>query len=404
MSDPVVGGIYLIRQAIRSPNYRVGLQGWTVNVDGSAEFNNVVIRGNLIFPDLNDILFYSSNPPALNTLLFAISPTAGSDIYGNTWGPGFSIFDGTHGSLVSAWGTANGFSLADPQNQFLNMTLTKVPLDIVSASFSGNTTAFLQAVNGLVTATKDTLIISSPTPVVATDTRQSRVALYLTESAALDGADGRMVFIDNVTGTTNLMHFTSTGVNVGTAFSVNGKTTLGDILSINSSDNAGSIFITQSVNTSTNPGTISQQETAATSSAYAVFVNGDAHARYSWLADGTHRWGPGTTSFDTFMARTGVGILAMTTGSFAIATAGQGFQVKEGANAKQGTAVLAGGTVTVANTSVTATSRIFLTAQTTGAAPGALRVSARVAGTSFTITSSSATDTSTVAYLIMEPA
>jgi hypothetical protein len=36
--------------------------------------------------------------------------------------------------------------------------------------------------------------------------------------------------------------------------------------------------------------------------------------------------------------------------------------------------------------------------------PGWLRVSARVAGTSFTITSSSGTDTSTVAWLIAEPA
>lgn len=83
---------------------------------------------------------------------------------------------------------------------------------------------------------------------------------------------------------------------------------------------------------------------------------------------------------------------------------GKGFRVKEGSGAKQGTAVLAAGTVTVTNGSVTANSRIFLTAQNTGGTPGALRVSARTAGVNFTITSTSATDTSTVAYEIFEPA
>lgn len=80
------------------------------------------------------------------------------------------------------------------------------------------------------------------------------------------------------------------------------------------------------------------------------------------------------------------------------------FQVAEGANAKSGTAVLVAGTVTVANTGVTAVSRIQLTSQLDGGTLGFLRVSARTAGTSFVITSSSATDTSTVAYLIVEPA
>lgn len=79
-------------------------------------------------------------------------------------------------------------------------------------------------------------------------------------------------------------------------------------------------------------------------------------------------------------------------------------KVAEGANAKQGTATLVAGAAVVSNTSVTAVSRIFLTSQADGGVVGFLRVSARTAGTSFTITSSSGTDTSTVAYEIFEPA
>lgn len=96
--------------------------------------------------------------------------------------------------------------------------------------------------------------------------------------------------------------------------------------------------------------------------------------------------------------------ITLTNGDLSFIALGKGLRLKEGANAKQGTAVLVAGAVTVANTSVTANSRIFLTSQVDGGTPGFLRVSARVAGTSFTITSSSATDTSTVAYEIFEPA
>lgn len=91
----------------------------------------------------------------------------------------------------------------------------------------------------------------------------------------------------------------------------------------------------------------------------------------------------------------------------AILAASKGLAVKEGAGAKQGTFSLSGArTTTVPNASVTAESRIFLTAQTLGtvATPSALCVSARTPGTSFTVTPSQPTDTSIIAYEIFEPA
>ena len=83
---------------------------------------------------------------------------------------------------------------------------------------------------------------------------------------------------------------------------------------------------------------------------------------------------------------------------------GSGLKITEGSNATMGVATLVGGTVTVSTTKVTASSRIFLTGNSDGGTPGWLRVSARTAATSFTITSSSGTDTGTVAWIIMEPA
>ncbi len=87
-------------------------------------------------------------------------------------------------------------------------------------------------------------------------------------------------------------------------------------------------------------------------------------------------------------------------------TAGKGFYVKEGSNATMGTATLVLGVATVSTTKVTASSRIFLSVESLGtiASPVAVSVTGRSAGTSFNITSANLTDTSVIAWLIIEPA
>ncbi len=143
--------------------------------------------------------------------------------------------------------------------------------------------------------------------------------------------------------------------------------------------------------------------------AWLTIVTGDSTPRLNIETGGAMSWGPGNAVRDTFLHRTGVGILA-TDAEFDVGTnlklttAGGGLYVKEGGNATMGAATLVTGTVTVNTTKVGANSRIFLTGQGAGGTVGFLRVSARVNGTSFTILSSSATDTRSVAWLLVEPA
>lgn len=69
-----------------------------------------------------------------------------------------------------------------------------------------------------------------------------------------------------------------------------------------------------------------------------------------------------------------------------------------------GTATLVGGTVTVSTSAVTSTSRIFLTIQSLGTVttPKSIAVTSRVNGTSFTITSEDNTDTSVIAWMLVQ--
>ena len=77
-------------------------------------------------------------------------------------------------------------------------------------------------------------------------------------------------------------------------------------------------------------------------------------------------------------------------------------KLNSGANEQCGLATLVGGTVVVNNTKITANSYVFLTHRTLGGTVGTLTYTVS-AGTSFTITSTSGTDTSTVNWFIVEP-
>lgn len=96
--NPVVGGTVLQRAAIRSPNFVTGSTGWSVNQDGSAEFNNIVIRGGQIIS--GTALFYSG-PPALGNLVESIAAVGGTDVKGNLYLSGTASYAGA-GTLASS--------------------------------------------------------------------------------------------------------------------------------------------------------------------------------------------------------------------------------------------------------------------------------------------------------------
>lgn len=91
-------------------------------------------------------------------------------------------------------------------------------------------------------------------------------------------------------------------------------------------------------------------------------------------------------------------------GDIKLNTAGNGIYIKTGSNATAGSVALVTGSATVNTNKVTANSIIMLTAQTTGGTAAELTISARSAGTSFTITSVSGLDTRTIGWMIIEPA
>jgi hypothetical protein len=88
--------------------------------------------------------------------------------------------------------------------------------------------------------------------------------------------------------------------------------------------------------------------------------------------------------------------------NFKLPTLGSKIYIKEGSNASMGRAILVGGTVMVSTTAVTTASEIFLTVAVPGGVVGVPQITAVVNNTSFTITSTSGADTSTISWVILE--
>lgn len=101
-TNPITGGQgALVRPAIKSPGFVTGVSGWTINRDGSAEFNNLTIRGTFkgtnFELDTSGMFFYSGTP-AHGNLIASIANTAGTDAHSNPYPAGFnSQLDGTTG-------------------------------------------------------------------------------------------------------------------------------------------------------------------------------------------------------------------------------------------------------------------------------------------------------------------
>lgn len=112
--DPVVGGVALRRAAIRSPNYSAGATGWTINQDGSVEFNSGTFRGTVTagtFQGTDFVInstgeFFYSAVPAAGDLTESIVPgAAGTDAFGNHYVQGVGSYDNSLNTFAQILGS-----------------------------------------------------------------------------------------------------------------------------------------------------------------------------------------------------------------------------------------------------------------------------------------------------------
>lgn len=146
-NNPLVGGGgSLVYPSIHSPDFVAGVAGWSINKDGSAELDNVTIRGileaivggSLVFQtdQFGDFIWFNSHGaqaiaivPAKQAmfvyadtgsavqgaLILSIAPVAGTDAFGNAYQSGFVSYNTATGSFTRIHG-GGGIDFDDPTN------------------------------------------------------------------------------------------------------------------------------------------------------------------------------------------------------------------------------------------------------------------------------------------------
>jgi hypothetical protein len=364
-NNPVIGGQeVLVRTGIKSSNYAAGVSGWRIARDGSAEFNNGVFRGSLAVggtaPAAHEVIG-GAIPAELTAYYTAgvtgITPHAPETVVALVE----QIFDG-HGNYVYR-------------------------AVVVDSSATAVTSIVIGAVTAALVVTEAGRFIVNPGATLGGGRYENFTERAIT--ILTDPADGTTVLSTRHPGdafdvwSVNILGTQGWGNGAGLTDTYFSRTAVGDMelaqfLRIRSFD-------------------------VLTANALEVRKDGEANGRLFVHVDGNHRWSDGTNPSDTGLFRRSANELSVD-GDLSLSTLGDGFLVKEGANGAQGTAVLVAGQVTVNVNWIQANSRIMLTIQSPGGTVGAVYISARVVNTSFTIKSTSATDTSTVAYEIFSPA
>lgn len=99
------GGQLTIGQVL-SPNFVTGVSGWEIRKDGSAEFNDLTIRGVFMGNDYeindNGVFFYNGTPAAGN-LITSVTNTAGTDPYGNAYPKGTKVYGTGTSAAAYVW-------------------------------------------------------------------------------------------------------------------------------------------------------------------------------------------------------------------------------------------------------------------------------------------------------------
>lgn len=327
---------------------------------------------------------------------------------------------GSPNVLIGFGSQANGAGGIHVTNTSASGTTQRAPVIIDGCMLAGDGTNGAGTEAGILVSGRNTVTISNTVVAVGNNVFSGGCPAYCLATATIGASSGKPLAISWISGFANYETAVlndAAGVGAGiflgpglltgqglqpTSLSYYLAALVLASLTISGAFTTGGsmMSLTNTVTTASSP--MLYTAAAAADAVAGIEVAADTNQRWKIDSNGKESWGPGNAGSDCFHSRQAAGIMQYTSCSLDIATGGKGLQVSEsGTGPKQGTATLSGGTIVVSNVNVTSHSRILLTAQDNNTT-GALRVSARTAGTSFTITSSNSGDSGLVAYEIFE--
>lgn len=156
-SNPIAsasGG--LVFPSIHSPDYDPGVEGWTINRDGTAEFSDMVVRGVLTIENSGEGIFVYAGTPALGNLIASVASTNGTDPYGNLYPEGVA---GENKGGFTARGDNSGTNYA-----IVAVPASNEPIVIMNSDNTVFQDGYFQALQDGTTPYTGKLTILAPAP------------------------------------------------------------------------------------------------------------------------------------------------------------------------------------------------------------------------------------------------
>lgn len=289
----------LIYQQIKSPNFSAGISGWIVRKDGSAEFNNLTIRGTFFGNDFiisSSGVFFYSGVPAFGNLILSLAGAAGNDSFGNAYPEGLK-FTAAGESLVL--GILGGSPLI--------YGITGLPetngsaIQIIKQGVGTGAYEFMQFLSG-------------------EDSTQLDLMLAALGGSSADGTQKPQFSVqykDSLGVFHLLVSVLSAAMTVNVPMTVNGQ------VAVNRSANSSAVSASYSVANATNAA-YAYTSFDATGRFVSAMVAADAFARFIGDVNGAMAWGSGAAARDAFLQRAAAGVLALSPTVVVGATAGLG--------------------------------------------------------------------------------
>lgn len=157
-NNPIVGGGGgLVYPSIHSPDFIAGVSGWSINKDGTAEFNQLVL---IVQTSAAGILIYNGAAGAGN-LIGSWSGSAGTDQFGNPFPAGINVTQGVISGLSATALTVVGSILQNCVSNFEQINQASISGSTITESvitfdtgggslvaYATTTTTVIQTVNG----------------------------------------------------------------------------------------------------------------------------------------------------------------------------------------------------------------------------------------------------------------
>jgi hypothetical protein len=244
-SNPIVGGTSLIRNSIHSPDFITGVQGWTINKDGSVEFSNGTFRGTLV---ANSLTATSIGASTIQGSDWQGGTMEDPDITFTTSGSGSLLCYGT--TLVPQTFTASGSFVVPAGITSLKVQCWSGGGGGQSGSGAGGSGGEYAAENALAVTPGETLTVTvgtggsggpSGTGGPGSDGTVSSVLRGGTALVTAHPGKGSIHFtsIAGGTGSTNSIHFNGGSAIIGTAGTTKGGGGGGGSAGTSSGGNSG---------------------------------------------------------------------------------------------------------------------------------------------------------------------